>query len=274
MVRFSPCNQYAASTRSCAIYPLTMVMPVTNSITRRGARAGGQSRLSDAAMTRRVSRCCPADGSSNLPSHGSGDAAGRQGIGRNQSRVPTHGPSSPISASSCEGSQGIAIVEKLSRQTLRAAGRAQRHAERHIHAAFGHMMPHLNKLRPADAVDYGQLSVLAQLLARRHAEGSAIVVGEPTEMGKSPVIGDVGDGCAKLGLHQVVVGTEQPLAAKILCSGVRSQASRNPRCRQRGVTPAAPAMSPMVIAWRRFSWIKRCARFTWAGAARPGSVSR
>jgi hypothetical protein len=61
------------------------------------------------ATRRRASKFCPADGSSNVLSHGSVAVADWQRISKRQSPSPLPGRSSLTSASSQDGSQGLEI---------------------------------------------------------------------------------------------------------------------------------------------------------------------
>ena len=91
------------------------------------ARRACQPRAPDAADRETLrhrqgaSRCCPADGSSSGPSHGSAAAAVWRGTGKEPSTAPRHGCSSPTSAASPASSQEPEIVRTILNRALRAS---------------------------------------------------------------------------------------------------------------------------------------------------------
>lgn len=104
----------------CAMSSPTAAMPDRNSAARSIASAIGRWRSSSAPTRPGASRSSRAAGSSNAPSPGSDDAGDWQRTGRNLSKAPRLGSTSPISGSPPDDSQDIAILHRVSSRALKS----------------------------------------------------------------------------------------------------------------------------------------------------------
>ena len=108
----------ASGSPGCGTSSPTVAMQATNSRTRSRATAGGPSKSSSDRIPPKASRSCRADGWSNAHSHGWAGAAVWPKTGSDPSKVPPHGPPSPVSACSHAESQHSQLIEKLLNQAL------------------------------------------------------------------------------------------------------------------------------------------------------------
>lgn len=109
------------ASRGCAMSLPTVDMQATNCEIPWPAWGHGPLRSSSGPIPPKVSRFCPAAGSSNAHSHGSVGAVDWQRTGKLPSPPQPSGPSSLPSACSAEERQAIVLLDQLSNRALTRA---------------------------------------------------------------------------------------------------------------------------------------------------------
>lgn len=102
-------TRFARGSRGCATFSLTAATPAPSCDPPSPAGESGRSKSSSARTTPKVAKCCPAGGSSNEPSDGSGAADASPKIGKSPSPQSACSPAEP---------QDTVRFEKLPNQTL------------------------------------------------------------------------------------------------------------------------------------------------------------